>query len=661
MISLNSKGLKIIEPESATDRKLKILTASIIALSCLNPRFVFAQSVSDRDSSQEAEINNENILEAWASYSDDASEIFSKVDLNTASTEDLLAIPGITTDFVSSIVKYRTRVKFIYSADELSMLDGASPEAISSLKKHTEIIPEEDFRLALSSYCSYSPQTISLYQNAYHDAGIRDFQKLQVDYQNAEFDAVTDKDAGENSYLDFYSVSLSLKRFSGLSAIDIGDYDLSLGNGILFSNAGTVSKSAGPISPLFVKHAYSLAPDRSRSENGYLRGAACEIPFGDLSFTSFFSSKDLGAHFDKSSQVTSIDYTGLNLNSSPPRSKLREKIAGEILRFDSPSAACGVTGIYFTYDHPFAGYYEQRQFVGESFVRMQTEKTAFSGELVADKAVSFSANTCLDYDEGKFAIGVRDLRSRIVPNFSGTLSENFPTEPEQGIYFGAKFHPQEIMNLGFYYDRFRIMSTTNDPERDGEEVFADSYVSLNRAGVFDGTATMVYLRYRYKTKEDFYVPETEYAAAQSVLAGSKQNLRIDLRHNFSSAFSIRSRFEKNFLSSGETGELFLFDAAWSSDHVSISSRICFYHTDSYNSAFYEVESDLEGVNQYTLFYGDGARLAALASTKISKSLSVGAKISRDLYNGKKELAVGSANGLFPGMTFLSFGLNYYIK
>ena len=106
--------------------------------------------------------------------------------------------------------------------------------------------------------------------------------------------------------------------------------------------------------------------------------------------------------------------------------------------------------------------------------------------------------------------------------------------------------------------------------RNGEEIFADSYINLSRENVFDGTATVIYLRYRYKTKEDFYIPEAEFPSAQTTIAGSKQNFRIDLRHNFSPIFSIRVRFEKNFLSSGESGELFLFDASWSRGIISVT-------------------------------------------------------------------------------------------
>lgn len=631
-----------------------------------NLELVYAQSLSQDTYSLEGRINEENIWESMFSYSDDISEVFAKIDLNTASSEELLSIPGMTSKFASSIVAYRRKVKFICSSDELSGLSGATSELLSLLKSHAQILPEAGFAMTASSYANFSPQKISMYQDAYHDSGIRNFQKMRIDYGNLELNAVTDKDAGENNYLDFYSLALSARRVSIFSVVDIGDYRISLGNGMLFSPPGTMSKSAGPISPLFIRDAYSLSPYRSRSENGFLRGAAFAIPISltgcsieNLDFTGFASSKNLNAHVDDSGLVTSIDYTGLNLPSSSS-GHLKERIAGGILRFDLPFADCGISAVYFSYDHPFAGYYVQSRLAQDVFMRMRSERASFAGEIVADKAVSFSANAGLDYGEARFAVGARNLRSRVVPNYSGVLSESFPTSPEQGIYFGATFHPEEIAKLGFYYDRFRIMSTSNLPDRNGEEIFADSYIDLNHDKVFEGTATMIYLRYRYKTTEDFYVPETEFPSGQSTLAGSRQNLRIDLRHNFSSAFSIRTRFEKNFLSSGETGELFLFDAAWSLNSFSANSRVCFYKTASYNSAFYEVEEDLPGVGQYSLLYGDGARLAVLTNLRITRSFSGGIKVSRDIYNRTKQVAVGSASDLLPGVTYLSIELSYDI-
>ncbi|MGO9481661.1 MAG: ComEA family DNA-binding protein [Candidatus Kryptoniota bacterium] len=628
-----------------------------VTMVTLNLESVHAQSTSNDTTSGEDEIMRENVLESLMSYSDDVSEVFTKIDLNAASSEELLTIPGMSSQFASSIIEYREKVKSIHSMNELSSLDGATPELLSTLSNRAQISQENNLAVSASSYTSFSPQKVSMYQSEYHDNGIRNFQKLCVDYGNAELDAVSDKDPGENSYLDFYSLALSVKDISIFSAIDLGNYSLSLGNGLLFSNSSNISKSAGAVSPLFSRNAYSLKPYKSLSENGFLRGAAFAIPFGNFQFTGFTSSKNLAAHENSSGLVTSIDYSGLNLSTSTT-SNLSEKIGGGILRFDSPDIDCGASAVYFSYGCPFTDYYLEQRLVEDVFLRSQSDRAVFSGELLADKVVSYSANAGLNYEKTQFAVGVRNLQSRMTPNYSGALSESFPLEPEQGIYFGATFHPEEIMKLGFYYDRFTIMSTSGAPDRNGEEIFADSNLDLNRERIFDGTATVIYFRYRYKTKEDFYIPESEFPAAQSTLAGSRQNFRIDLRHNFSSTFSIRTRFEKNFLSSGETGELFLFDAASTLKTLSVNTRICFYNTDSYNSAFYEVEEDLPGIGQYSLLYGDGARLAVLTNLKITRSFSAGVKVSRDIYDRTKEVTVGSDSQLLPGTTYVSMEISW---
>ena len=573
--------------------------------------------------------------------------------------EDMLSIPGMDPRYAFSIVEYRKKVKLIHSIDELSQLNGVTPSLLLAVKNHCQISEDNYLRANVSSFVGFSLQKMSLYHDAYNENGIRNFQRLGLSYRNMNLYAVTDKDAGEKSYLDFYSLSVSIKDVSVFSIVNIGDYSLSLGNGMLFSKSGVVSKTADPISPFFNRSAYSLRPYRSRSENGYLRGAAFSIPVGDFEFTGFASSKNLDAHFDGSGFVASVDYTGLNLpTSSGGDQKLNERIAGGVIRYDSPWAACGLAAVYFLYDHPFSNYYFDKRLVFDAFVRSVFDNVVISGEIMADKVVSFSSSVKFDYDDARFAVSVRDLRSRIVPNYSGVLSESFPAAPEQGVYFGAVFHPVGILEIGFYYDRFRIMSISGKPDRNGEEIFADSYITLSRQKLFDGSGTVLYLRYKYKTKEDFYVPYTDLPVVQSTLAGSKQNFRIDFRHRISSSFSVRARLEKNFLSSGETGEMFLFDSDWRIDNLSISSTVSLYNTESFNTAFYLVEDDLPGTAQFLLLYGDGARVSFLANFKTDNSFSIGVKVSRDIFSWDRKVTVGSNSRYLPGVTYLGLELSY---
>jgi len=613
----------------------------------------FSQSI-------EEDVRQESELESLMGYSDDLPDAFYRMDLNTASAEDLLALPGMNSQFATEIVKYRRRVGFIHDVDELARLDDATPSLISTLKDRCKILEENNFHVGACSFISVTPEKVALYRGEYGDSGARNFQKLDLVYRNFEMHAVTDKDPGEKNYMDFYSLSLAARNLLLHSTLDVGNYSLSLGNGILFANSSVMSKSAGPVAPLFSREAYSLRPYHSCGESRFLRGAALAVPFGNFEMTAFASQKELVVHVNDSGAVTSVDYSGLNLQTenSAPEHKMSERIAGAIMRYESRVASFGISTMLFSYDRPFESYYSSQATAYDFYLRSQIGNLAFCGEALAEKVASFSSNLSLNYDETQFAVGIRDLRSRIIPNYSGVLSESFPTAPEQGAYFGATFRPLDIVKIGFYYDRFRIVSMTADPDRNGEEIYLDSYFDLFREKIFDGTATGIYIRYKYKTKEDFYVPISDYAVARSTLAGSKQNMRIEFRQRFSAAFSISARLEKNFISTGEAGELFSLNSDWKSKQIGFSSGICVYSTPSYSSAFYDAEKNLPGVADFALLYGDGARLSGALSLKFVRTTAIGFKVTRDIFSSGREFSLGSTSKIMPCVTSISVELNY---
>ncbi len=633
--------------------KRVIIACSLAASFC--PFSASAQSSED-------EIREENFLEAVMTSSDDVPEMFEGIDLNEASRDELLSIPGVDADFVSSILAYRRRVRFIHNVDELSHLDSATEDGIAALRLHTRISEKNNIHAEAVSYSDALLQAVPLYKDAYGESGLRNFQRLDLTYRNVEFCAVTDKDPGEKSYCDFYSIAAAVKSVSIFSSINLGNYRLSMGNGMLFSGGGVVSKSAEAITPLFNKNPCSLKLYKSRGETRYLRGLAFEIPAGIFGFTGFASSKGFRANLDTSGSVRSIDYSGLNLPTGRglTGNNLRESVAGGVLVCRNEWGTLGLAGVYLSYDKPFSNYYLERQFVSDLFLRARGGNLALSGEIMADRCVSFTANVGIDYHAARFALGLRDLKSRVVLNYGGALSESFPTSPEQGVYLGASLRPIDPVKIGFYYDRFRIASISGEPERNGEEIFADCWLSLSRFKLLNGSGTVVYLRYRYKTKEDYYIPESEFPVAQSSLAGARQNFRIEMRHSISRTFSVRARLEKNFLSSGEAGELFVFDSNINVARLKITPRASFYKTASFGTAFYVVESDLPGTAMYTLLYGDGARVSVSARWRMTDIFTAAAKLARDIYDRDKEISVASSSRRVAGITTVSLELSCVI-
>lgn len=611
--------------------------------------------------SEEDEQREENTLESVLTNSDDADDVFEPVDLGQASEDDLMSIPGMSSKCASAIIAYRKKNGPIGSLSEISHVDGMTAAILSSLQRHMLIRRKDDFHANLVSYFRISPQRLPLFEDACGDYGILNFQKFGLSYRNFELSAITDKDPGEQRLADFYSLSLMARNVAGLISVELGDYTLSLGNGLLFSRGGMISKSAGAITPLFSTRAYALKPYRSRGENKFLRGAAVAVQLRNVTITGFGSWKRLDARTDSAGTVKSVDYSGLHLPGQPPRSGLQERIGGAVIGYESSTVYCGMSAVSFYYDHAFKDYYLKEVTALESFARLRLDNLAFSGEVLVDKSVSFNSNLNFDRGDARFALGVRSLHSRILQNYSGSLSESFPTNPEEGIYFGATLRPVDIVKLGFYYDRFRIFPASGDPERSGEEVFADAYVSLSRKKIFEGSGTVVYFRYKYKTKEDSYVPIADFPSALSVISGSKQAVRCDFRHRFASPFSIRLRVEKNFISSGENGELVLLDAGWRMRKGAVDARLCFYRTDSYKSAFYTVEKNLPRVAGFTVLYGDGARFFLIGSWTPLDSFTVGIKVSRDIYSRNREISVESFSRDLAGSTDIGVEFGYVLK
>ncbi len=630
---------------------MREIVFSIFVMSAFGSGICPAQSV-------EEEARDENILESVLTNSDDVADTFVPVDINEASEFELLSIPEMSTTCAASIISFRKKKGIIPSLDDLSNIDGMTPEIMSSLRRRAVIEIRRTLRLNLMSYANLSPQRSPLFEKEYGENGVMNFQSLNVAYGSVEAFGVTDKDPGESSYADFYSLSLRTGNLWFLSEVVIGDYTLSLGNGLLFSRGGMISKSAGAVTPLFKSRSYSLRPYHSKGENKFMRGVAFELPAGPLRVTAFGSSKSLFAIVNDSGSVTSVDYSGLHLASQAPRQRLLEQIAGGILRFESPELNAGISGVLFTYDRKFQDDYLNRSMALEYFTRLRLDDVSFAGELLYDKALSYDANVGVDNGDARFAIGLRGLRSKILQNYGGPLSESFPTALESGVYVGTTMRATAFLRFGFYYDRFAIKSRTGQPERDGEEIFADSYITLSRNRRADGAGTLLYVRYKFKTKEDSYIPAADFPAALSVIAGSKQTVRLDLRHKFSASFSFRTRIERNYLSSGEKGELFIVDAGWDPGRVELATRLCSYRTDSYSAAFYTVEKDLPHVAEFTVLYGDGARLFVMGSWKVDGSLTAGIKISRDIYSRSREISVGSSSRLLPGTTEVSLELGY---
>jgi hypothetical protein len=86
----------------------------------------------------------------------------------------------------------------------------------------------------------------------------------------------------------------------------------------------------------------------------------------------------------------------------------------------------------------------------------------------------------------------------------------------------------------------------------------------------------------------------------------------------------------------------LFEEIKYSPHpaFSISARIIFFRTDSYDSRLYEFENDLPGVMTNSLLYGEGSRWYLVAKYKTGIGVTFSFKYSELFKPGEKSLGSG---------------------
>ena len=73
-----------------------------------------------------------------AAYTEDKD--FQKIDLNTATAEELAQIPGLHKDVAKAIVDYRIRYGRYYKVKELLDVDGVTRQIYDTIKDYVTII-----------------------------------------------------------------------------------------------------------------------------------------------------------------------------------------------------------------------------------------------------------------------------------------------------------------------------------------------------------------------------------------------------------------------------------------------------------------------------------------------------------------------------------------
>ncbi|MEM6629952.1 MAG: helix-hairpin-helix domain-containing protein [Bacteroidota bacterium] len=337
------------------------------------------------------------------------------LNLNTATKEELLYLPGMNEILVNNLAQYIFDFGELTSVFELQAIKGFSPEFINKILPFISVQEARAGDISPGTYHPSGPSLGEVLPNIRHeftqrivftleeergytdpdtslkfltnDLGdttaidtqlstryqgtpYRSYTRYRARYgQNVSIALTGEKDAGEvfewdpqnNLYgYDFVSGHIAIKNYGNLKDLVIGDYNLAIGQGVILSKGLGFGKGAAVINSVKMPPR-GIQGYSSVNENQFLRGAAAQLAFKKLHVTSFYSSNRLDASANETDtltneilQVSSLSLSGLHRTPSEiaKRRSVQETVIGGRIAYKSRTFTLGTTGYVQTYGAP---------------------------------------------------------------------------------------------------------------------------------------------------------------------------------------------------------------------------------------------------------------------------------------------------------------------
>lgn len=304
-------------------------------------------------------------------------------------------------------------------------------------------------RLLIRSRVVLDPEASEedVYQSgSYRGSPVKTVSRIIAKNDDVLFSLTQAKAAGEPLFFDHLSGCFALRRSVAitedvsLAKSVLGDYSLSFGNGLLFSNGYNLFPSR-EVNNNVVPRSNGIKPYISSSSFLYFRGAAAELHSGIFSVSGFFSDRMIDATID-SNTITSLYNSGYHRSASEleRREQAQTKLSGghiSITPFlDEGLLEIGATGYSLTYDKQVIKDSLSQGFSGKDHAMISAEiRTEFSffsasGEYArmisdAGNANAFAASLlAAPLPFWEMSLNFRALAVNFISPFGGTFGIN---------------------------------------------------------------------------------------------------------------------------------------------------------------------------------------------------------------------------------------------
>ncbi len=668
---------------------------ALVFFSLLLARYLSAQIDTTKQAPSEVVENiveqivqNQNLNEA------DYDEIFDdllyyyrhKINLNTATAEQLGNLHFLNDQQIESIIRYREKTGTIISIYELMLIPGLSMNDIQLLAPFVTVKKVEKLPpLKLKNALRYGrnqifirdqfilqpqkgyllPDTID---NRYLGNPHKFYFRYKFTYQNRILAGITaEKDAGEQFFrgaqkygFDFYSAHLEINDLSKhIKRIVLGDFMGKFGQGLVLWNGFTMGKSAYVLDVR--ARPQGLKKYSSTNENRFFRGAGITANYQNYYFSTFLSYKKIDANIEYDTlDAQSPEYASSLLNTGYHRTpneiadkhRIGELVGGMALTYKGKHWHWGITSVAYKWSVPFIQpevvyYYKPVNSniggnLGFNWFYL-SHKLSFFGEMATDINANPAAIVAITLPMNyrlEAVVLYRYFSPGYFSFYASSFSESTKPQNEEGLYTGLKILPAKKWVLSFYFDRYRfpwMRYRLYEPQSWGNDIFAQVDFAPSRR-------LSMYLRFRTELKPQNLTSDT--LTIPYIVPTLSSKLRFHINYQLNSQLLLRSRieFSRYKKDSIENGFLLYQDIRYKPKTLPLVLywRLAVFDA-PYDARLYAYENDVLYAFSVPAYFYQGFRTYFLVKYEINQKVSLWLKYGQTTYADRAVISEGSLN------------------
>jgi len=624
------------------------------------------------------EDNDEANYDFFTLYDELQQYMRNPLNINKATEEDLHNLQMLSDIQIADILSYRDQYGPFLSKYELQTIPSLD---IGILRALIPLVTEggERRNYTLKSILKESRSTFFLKgkrvlqerRGFADDSYIGDPNHLFARYnfssnRNVRASITMEKDPGEaffrdnNRYgFDYYSASIHIRDVLPLfSTLNIGDYTVSMGQGLIVHNSFNGGKSSFVTN--IKKGGRPIRPYSSVTEANFFRGLAGSMNLrSDLELTLFASAKKIDGTVSIDTTIdagfetfSAIRIDGFHRTASEIRNEntISQTSYGGILKYKKRNFSISLNALEQNFSVPLTNtdaLYRRYRFSGDRLTNVSADFTYryrnFNtfGEFARSDNGGTAMLAGLLTSLGRNLDAVFVLRDYAedyqVLNANAFSESTFPIN-ERGAYMGLMLRADKNWTLSTYLDiwqhpwlRFQV-----DAPSQGREVLLK--VEYNERRKLNA-----YIQYRLEQRQ--INGQEELRKIDALRTRIQHRARLHISHTLNKDIKLRNRFEVSYFDlEGEltNGYMIYQDIIYKpfGKTYSFTARYALFDTDDFNNRIYTFENDILYEFSIPFFADRGTRFYINYTQRLGRHLTLQLRYSSTYFENRDGISSG---------------------